>query len=120
MKKLLIAEDEAILRNVLVDRFSEDGWDVTAVENGDEALDKITAYTFDLILLDIIMPVKDGLEVLKELSDSSAKDTPVIVLTNLGTDEDKKAVEELGAKGYFIKSQQTIDELIKKVNSYVK
>lgn len=119
MKKILIVDDELALLNVLKNRFSESGMEVTTATDGDEALEKMNKKKFDMILLDIMMPKKDGFQVLKELPQTKAKDTPVIVLTNLGTTEDSEEALKLGAKDYFVKAQQSIDVLIKKVKDNI-
>ena len=97
MKKILIAEDEEVLLNVLKDRFEAEGWEVTTARDGEEAVESIKKIRPDLVLLDLLMPKKDGFEVLKEIrGDPEFKTLPIIVvLSNLGSDEDiKKAIEK--------------------------
>lgn len=65
MKKILIAEDEAILLDVLKNRFRADEWDVITAVNGDEAIEAVKKYSFNLVLLDLMMPQKDGFTALK-------------------------------------------------------
>ncbi len=75
----------------------------------------------DLILLDIIMPKLDGFSVLKSLKEnSSTKSTPVILLTNLGQDEDIKKGNELGAAGYLVKANLTPGQVVEKIKEVLK
>ena len=119
MKKLLIAEDEQTLAEVLKNRFEEDGWSVAITEDGDETMLALQADTFDLVLLDLLMPKKDGFEVLQEMRKHLVlSKLPVIILTNLEEDENIKKALHLGANDYFIKSQHAIGEILEKVNTF--
>ncbi len=119
MKKILIAEDEEVLLNVLKDRFEADGWQVTTAKDGVEAIVAIGKSQFDLILLDILMPKKDGFEVLKEVkSNPELKRVPIIVLSNLGGDEDIKKAMALGANDYYVKTQHPMSEIVEKAKKY--
>lgn len=120
MKNILIVEDETILLNVLKNRFSEEGFNVITAENGIEALERVNESEIDLILLDIMMPKKDGYEVLQELMASKHKNIPVIVLTNLTPSVDNDVAMTLGAKAYYVKAEQPINELIEKVKKFIK
>jgi len=120
MKKILIAEDEEILLKVLRDRFKDDGWDVTAVENGEEAVNSAKGGLYDLVLLDLIMPKMDGFEALQEIRKiPEYKEVPIIVLSNLGSDEDIKKALSLGANDYYVKTQHPVSEVIEKANGFV-
>lgn len=119
MKKILIAEDEDILLNVLKDRFEADGWEVTIVKDGVEAMEAIAKSKFDLVLLDLLMPKKDGFEVLKEVrGNPELKTLPIIVLSNLGGDDDIKKALALGANDYFVKTQHPMSEIVEKAKQY--
>ena len=119
MKKILIAEDEDILLNVLKDRFEVDGWEVTIAKDGMEAMEAIKKSKLDLVLLDLLMPKKNGFEVLKEVMDNpELKNLPIIVLSNLGGDEDIKKALALGAKDYFVKTQHPMSEVVEKAKKY--
>lgn len=121
MKKILIAEDEEILLNVLKDRFEAEGWEVSVAKDGEEATDLISKKSLDLILLDLLMPKKDGFEVLKEVrTDPKLKNLPIIVLSNLGGDDDIKKAMQLGANDYFVKTQHPMSEVVEKVNELLK
>lgn len=119
MKKILIAEDEDILLNVLKDRFEAEGWEVSVAKDGVEAMVAINKSKFDLVLLDLLMPKKNGFEVLKEVMDNpELKNLPIIVLSNLGGDEDIKKALALGAKDYFVKTQHPMSEIVEKAKKY--
>lgn len=120
MKKILIAEDEDVLSNVLKDRFEAEGWEVTVAKDGIEAMEAIKKeLKFDLVLLDLLMPKKDGFEVLKEVkSNPELKSLPIIVLSNLGGDDDIKKALVLGANDYFVKTQHPMSEIVEKAKRY--
>ena len=120
MKKILIAEDEDVLLNVLKDRFEAEEWDVAVARDGEETIEVVKKFRPDLILLDLLMPKKDGFEVIKEIrSNSEFKDLPIIiVLSNLGSDDDIKKALELGANDYFVKTQHPMSELVEKAKKY--
>lgn len=119
MKKILIAEDEETLSNVLKDRFETEGWKVSIASNGEEATQALEKHSFDLVLLDLLMPKKDGFEVLKEVRDNpDLKNLPIIVLSNLGGDEEIKKALALGADDYFVKTQHPMSEIVEKANKY--
>lgn len=113
MKKIFLIEDEKSLREILVMRLTEAGFEVEVAVDGAEALEKLKTITPDLILLDIILPKINGFEVLEKIKgDLATKDIPVIVLSNLGQDTDIKRALDLGAADYFIKAQHSLLEII--------
>jgi DNA-binding response OmpR family regulator len=119
MKKILIAEDEEVLSNVLKDRFEVEDWKVTVVGNGEEAIEAIKKNSYNLVLLDLLMPKKDGFQVLEEIKgDPELKKIPIIVLSNLGGDDDIKKALELGANDYFVKTQHPMSEIVEKAEKY--
>lgn len=115
-KKILIAEDEKPMANALVLKLRSVGFDTTLVYDGESAVTTIQRYQFDLIILDLIMPRKDGFFVLEELKKLKIT-TPVIVSSNLSQSEDVKRAKELGARSYFIKSDTPLAEIVKQVKS---
>lgn len=116
-KRILIVEDDNFLREIYVDTLSGEGFYIETAVDGEQALEKIKKGTWDLVLLDIIMPKFDGLEVLRRLkSDPLFKAPKIIFLTNLDKDEEIKEALKLG-DGYFIKSQLNPQEFLEKVKS---
>jgi DNA-binding response OmpR family regulator len=121
IKKLLIAEDEEVLLNVLKDRFQSEGWEVITAVNGEEALTLLKKVNFDLLLLDLLMPQKDGFAVLEEINGlPKLQKLPIIVLSNLGADDDIKRALDLGARDYFVKTKNPLSKIVSKANKYVK
>lgn len=114
-KRILIAEDEKALSHALELKLSFSGFDVTVVNNGEDALATLAKDTFDLVLLDIVMPGKNGFEVLEELKKNQNK-TPVIMLSNLSQEEDIEKAKSLGAVDFFIKSDTPLAEIVTMVN----
>ncbi len=114
IKKILIAEDEHPIANALSLKLQSAGYETVVVYDGEAAISQIKSDKFDLILLDLMMPKKDGFAVLEELK--KAKITiPIIVSTNLSQEEDKKRALSLGAKDYFVKSDITLSEIVEKI-----
>lgn len=118
MAKILVVEDEDFLGRVLVDNLTSEGFKVELAVDGEEATQKIQKEKPALILLDLLLPKKDGFAVLEEVKHNpDLKLVPVIVLSNLGGDEDIKRALSLGADDYFVKSQHPIVEVVEKVKS---
>jgi CheY-like chemotaxis protein len=115
--KILIVEDDPFLIKIMGNRLEEEGYIVDRSSDGEDALRRIKKDGYALILLDLIMPVKTGFEVLQELKDDGNK-IPVLVFTNLAQDEDRREIVSLGAKGYYVKSDIAMDELVKVVKKY--
>ncbi len=115
-KKILIVEDERPLSHALEMKLKSQGYETKVVTNGQEAIAELKATPYDLALLDLIMPVMDGFGVLTEIKNLGMK-TPVIVLSNLGQEEDRAKTKELGAIDYFVKSNTPISDIVARVKS---
>ncbi|MDO8493394.1 MAG: response regulator [bacterium] len=111
MMKILIADDEKPTARAMETKFNLAGFEAKAVFDGAEALEALSKDKFDLLLLDLMMPKKDGFTVLEELKKKGNK-MPIVVTSNLGQAEDAKRVKELGAKDYIIKSSTPIPDII--------
>lgn len=110
-----------MLAEMYATKFSMEGFDAAQANDGVAGLEAAKSDTPDLILLDIIMPKLDGFAVLKALRlEAATKNTPVILLTNLGQDEDIKKGKELGASDYFVKANHTPAEVVNKVREVLK
>jgi len=119
-KKILLVEDDSFVMDIYQTKLSQSGYDVVGADNGLEALKKIEKNTFDLMLLDIVMPYMDGLEVLKKVkSDEKNKNLPIILLTNLSQKEEVDKGLKLGASDYLIKSHFTPSEVLEKIKGYL-
>lgn len=116
-KKVLIVEDDVFLSTVLQDKFKHEGFSVTAAHNGKEGLESALANHPDIILLDIIMPVMDGMTVIRKLrEDEWGKTAPVIMLTNLNA-TDSLVIEKvpLDFPFFLTKSDWAIDDVVRAV-----
>lgn len=113
---LLLIEDDRFFRHFYSLKLKEQGITVEVAENGQEGLEKLKTIRPDVILLDLIMPKKDGFEVLTEISrDQNLRTIPVLVFSILGQNEDIKKAIQLGATGYVNKALVDFDTLLKKV-----
>lgn len=117
--KVLLVEDDKFLRKVLEKKIINKGFEVSSAVDGEEALEKLILDKPDIILLDIILPKKSGFTFLENIKkDPNFKDIPVLILSNLGQDEDIKKGLELGAKEYFVKAKVSLEEVINKLSEY--
>ncbi len=116
MKKILIVEDEDSLRKALAEKFLAEKFEVLEAVNGEDGLASVEKNNPDLILLDIIMPIMDGMTMLKELRKTKfGKDVPVIILTNSNNDDSLSESLASGAYDFLIKSNWKIKEVVDKV-----
>jgi DNA-binding response OmpR family regulator len=112
-KTILVVEDDKFLVNIYRIKFTEKNFEVIVAMDGVEAINELQKKIPDIILLDLLMPKKDGFEVLTELKKKIEwKDIPVVVATNLGQSEDIKRALAMGANNYFVKSNVRIDEVV--------
>lgn len=115
-KCILIIEDERPLAHALELKLGSVGYDTKVVLTGSEGLKEGQNGCYDLILLDLILPEADGFSLLRFLQERNVH-TPVIVLSNLGQEEDRRRAEEYGVAGYYVKSNTPLSELVRKVQS---
>ena len=111
--KVLLIEDEEMLANMYEVKFQNEGFEVIKALDGATGLDLSKTTNPDFVLLDVIMPKMDGFSVLKSMrEDEKTKNLPVMLLTNLGQDEDVQKGKELGAVGYLVKANVTPAEVV--------
>lgn len=121
MKKILVVEDDRFIANAYRIKMVKAGFEVKMAMDGDEALEALTTFIPDIILLDLILPKIDGFSVLEEIKKSDTyKNIPVVVTSNLGQQEDINRAMSLGAVDYVIKSDITLENLIAKVNNVLR
>lgn len=116
---ILIGEDDIVLREVYMKKFTLSGYAIRVAANGEDVLKMIGERKPDVLILDIHMPIVDGFGVLERLP----KDTrgfPVIMLTNFGDEASRKRGNDLGADDFFIKSEMTIKTLIQMVDNLIR
>lgn len=115
-QKILLVEDDPFLLDMYSTKFRDVGFNIVVAQDGELGLIKAREESPDLILLDVVLPKKDGFEVLKTLkSESQTAAIPVVLLTNLGLDSDVKRGLELGAQAYIVKAHFTPTEVVAKV-----
>ena len=120
MKKILFIEDEAALQKMLGDLLSHEGYSVISALHGDSGIKLAKKNKPDLILLDLILPKFNGFDVLKSLKeDSSTKDIPVIVFTNLEDMENIERALSLGATTYLVKANYRLEEVLEKIRDII-
>ncbi len=117
--KILIAEDEKAIGKALGLKLEHIGYEAVVVNNGQEALERIKEGGYDLLLIDLIMPVMDGFSTLEALRKMGNK-VPVVVLSNLSQGNDLKRARELGAKDYFIKSDTSLSSIVEYVERNIR
>ncbi len=115
-KAILIVEDERPLSHALEMKLKSQGFNAVISMNGESALVELKKGGYAMVLLDLIMPIMDGFAVLEEMKKQKIK-IPVIVLSNLGQDEDRAKAKDLGAIDYFVKSNTPIAEIVNRVKS---
>ncbi|PIV83591.1 MAG: response regulator [Candidatus Moranbacteria bacterium CG17_big_fil_post_rev_8_21_14_2_50_44_12] len=117
-KKVLIVEDDNFVAEVYSTKLLEMGHEVQIAQNGEEGLALIEKSKPDLVLLDILMPVMGGIELLEELKKKVEwKNIPIILLTNVGEKESIQKARNFGVQDYLIKSHFTPAEVIEKIES---
>ena len=115
-KRIIIVEDDAVLRDVLAEKIERNGYIVDRAEDGVVAKEKIYATKPDCVLLDILMPRKGGIEVLEELrADPVLESIPVIIISNSGQPVEIERARELGAREFLIKAVFDPNEVLEKV-----
>jgi len=119
-KKILVIEDEKTLRFLLNQTLAEEGFEVEEAIDGEEGIQKLKESKPDLILLDLLLPGIDGFEVLSRIKrDSDSESIPVIILSNLGQEEEVERGLKLGAIDYLIKAHFTLDEIALRVKKFL-
>ena len=119
-KKILIIEDEEVMYNLLARKLSSRGYEISIAKDGEEGLAKLREAMPDLVLLDIVMPKKDGFEVMEEMQkEDNLKAIPVIVISNSGQPLEIERIKKLGAKDWLIKTEFDLQEVIEKVQKQI-
>ncbi len=120
MKKILFIEDEAALQEAVGESLRQKGYDVLKAMDGEAGIRLAESEKPDLILLDLVLPKKEGFEVLKALKDNDeTKDIPVIVLTNLEGIKDLDRAMSFGATTYLVKTQYSLEEVFNKIKEII-
>lgn len=119
MNKILIIEDDKSLNEALVDKCNLEGFEASSASNGEAGLEIAIKEKPDLILLDIVMPVMDGLQVIKKLrEDEWGKTAEIILLTNIDDIEKVSEAVNYGVDNYLVKSDLKMEEIMKRIKGY--
>lgn len=114
--KILLVEDDPLLIDIYTTKLKEVGYEVNVADAGDKVLAKLEESLPDLVLLDIVLPHKNGWEVLAEIKqDARFKDLKVVMLSNLGQKEDIEKAQQMGASLYLIKAHFTPSQIIQEI-----
>ncbi|MEX0616814.1 MAG: response regulator [Candidatus Woykebacteria bacterium] len=119
-KKILLIEDDVFIRDIYARELNKGDYETFIAEDGMEGVEKTKTQKYDLILLDIMLPKKTGIDVLKEvrLPGNQNKDTPIYLLTNLGKGSIIKQALEIGAQGYLLKARVLPSQVLQAVNDH--
>jgi two-component system response regulator ResD len=118
MKKVLLVEDEKEIRDLYALYLTDTGYTVSTAEDGNIALKKAFVEEWDIMLLDIMLPGQDGVQVLKAIkANEKVKDRPIIALTNLNVESVINEMFDLGADGFLVKSEITPDKIVNEVET---
>jgi two-component system phosphate regulon response regulator PhoB/two-component system alkaline phosphatase synthesis response regulator PhoP len=119
-KRILIIEDDEHVSKVYEMKFSKEGYNTVLVVNGERAVEKVTSEKPDLIILDLMVPKKDGFAILEEIKKNpSTASIPVLVLSNLGGKGDQERALGLGANDYMIKVENSMQDVIERAKKYL-
>ncbi|MFA5030287.1 MAG: response regulator [Patescibacteria group bacterium] len=115
-KRILLVEDDQYLLKIYSNKLTQNGFDVDIAITVDEAVRKFTHARPHLIFLDLILPGRNGFDFLEDLKkmQKGKKRTPVVILSNLGQDIDKKRTQDLGVADYFIKANVSLHDIVNK------
>mgnify|MGYP001571948510 CR=1 FL=1 len=119
-KRILLTEDDEFLSALIKNRLEREGFEVKIAKTGDEVISILKIFKPDLVLMDIILPGKFGFDVLEEMrADPKLSQVPFMVISNLGQETDIARAKSLGAVDYFVKARIMIDDLIKRIKSFL-
>ena len=117
---ILIIEDDKFLRDILVNKFEEGGFEVNAATNGEDAFKMIGIRKPGIIILDLLMPKMDGFQVMERLrSDPNNADIPVLILSNLMEKGDIDKAMSLGVSNYMVKATSTPEEVVARAEAMI-
>ena len=123
MDKLLLIEDEAPMAEMYIEQFSKVGFDVVWVPSAEQGLEKLNQGAPNLILLDLLLPLKSGLyflEKLRQMPDKKISQIPVVILSNYDDQETKKKAKQLSVSGHLLKTDFTPKELVAEIKRIYK
>ena len=122
-KKILMVEDDAAMREIVIHKLQTHGFDVKEADDGRKGIEVLLAEKPDLVLLDLMLPEVDGFKVLETVranTDPAVADTPVIILSNLWSNKDILRTKALKVQAYMVKAYFTTEEILTKINEILK
>ena len=120
MSTVMVVDDMPVVRETVAKLLKHEGFDTVCAANGQEALDAVRREPPDLVLLDVMMPVMDGMQFLEQLrADPKIRNIPVIVMTAFSDDEWQRRALQLGISEYLVKARCSISEMISSVRQHV-
>ena len=120
MSKILLVEDDTLLIDIYSTKLKEAGYEFEVISDGNQVLEAVKTHKPDFVLLDIVLPQKDGWEILKSLKeDAATKDVKVLVLSNLGQKEEIEKGLKLGAVQYLIKAHYTPSQVVQEIEKII-
>jgi CheY-like chemotaxis protein len=122
MKKILLIEDDVFIRDIYSRELKKGEYEVVIAEDGETGIAKATSEQYDIILLDIMLPKKTGIDVLRALRSAPEpyKNTPVYLLTNLGQGSIIKQAVDIGAQGYLLKARFLPSQVLETLDHFFK
>lgn len=120
--KILLCEDEEFVSRMYVQKLKLEGFMVFLAKNGKEAFEKIKSEKPHLVILDLMMPLLSGFEVLQAVqndTDNDIKNIPIIIASNLSQESDRSEAARLGARDFIVKSNISLKEMVAKVREYL-
>ena len=120
-KKVLIAEDSSVIQNLAKKILQFQNFDITAVKNGKQVLDKLEKEAYDVIVMDINMPIMDGMQCAEQIRkrDDEKANTPIIVISGNARNYSQEDFDRIGINAYLQKPLN-FDELVEKVHEYTR
>lgn len=118
--RVFAVEDDPLLRNLLAVRFEKSNLPFELAEDGEGVVEKITAFHPQIIILDLMLPGKDGFAILTELKESTIADIPVVIFSNKDSQTDRDKAQQLGAVAFYVKAMTDLSELIAVIERYAK
>ena len=120
MKKILLIEDDPFIVDIYTAKFKKAGFSIEVASDGETAFEKIKIKKFDILVLDIVLPHVNGWEILEKIKkDPTLKGLKILILSNLGQEEEIKKGLKLGATEYLVKAHHTPSEIVKKIEKII-
>jgi DNA-binding response OmpR family regulator len=118
--KVLMIEEDRFLRKIYRDKLSRLGFEFLEATNGEEGLNKVIYEKPDLVILDLMLPKKNGFDVLIDIKrNKNTQAIPVIILSNLGQESDVKRGLSFGAEDYLVKTEVSLSKVVDKVKEQI-